>query len=53
VLAEFRDAQNALIRARNARFLVRDARAYSELKNALRITIGAVAQNSRLLQAWS
>jgi histidinol-phosphate aminotransferase len=53
VLAEFRDVQSALIRARGARFLVRDARAYSELTNALRITIGAAAQNSRLLQAWS
>lgn len=53
VLAEFRDVQSALIRARRARFLVRDARTYSELRNALRITIGAAAQNSRLLQAWS
>ena len=53
VLAEFLDVQSALIRARGARFLVRDARTYSELRNALRITIGASAQNSRLLQAWS
>lgn len=52
VLAEFRDAVGALARARNARLLVRDARAYAELGNALRITIGASAQNNRLLQAW-
>lgn len=52
VLAEFRDAVAALAQARNARFLVRDARAHSELGNALRITIGASAQNNRLLQAW-
>ena len=53
VLAEFRDAADALARARAARFLVRDARASGELAGALRITIGASAQNTRLLQAWS
>jgi histidinol-phosphate aminotransferase len=53
VLAEFRNAQSALLRAREARLLVRDARAYLELENALRITIGAAAENTRLLQAWS
>lgn len=53
LLAEFRDAASALARARNARLLVRDARGYAELGNALRITIGASAQNNRLLQAWS
>src|SRR5579872_340593 len=53
VLAEFRDAATALARARAARFLVRDARAYPELPDSLRITIGASAQNTRLLQAWS
>ena len=53
VLAEFRDAVSALARARSARFLVRDARGYAELGNALRITIGASAQNNRLLQALS
>ena len=52
VLAEFSDAVSALARARNARLLVRDARGYAELKSALRITIGASAQNNRLLQAW-
>ena len=51
VLAEFRDATTALARARNARFLVRDARGYGALGNALRITIGAAAQNTRLLEA--
>ena len=53
VLAEFGDAAVALARARAARFLVRDARASGELAGALRITIGASAQNTRLLQAWS
>jgi len=53
VLAQFLDATAALWRARNARLLVRDVRAYEELPEALRITIGASAQNTRLLQAWS
>jgi len=53
VLAEFRDPATALSRARAAKFLVRDARGYPELSQALRITIGASAQNTRLLQAWS
>lgn len=53
VLAEFRDAASALASARNARFLVRDARGHAELGDALRITIGASAQNKRLLQAWA
>lgn len=52
LLAEFRDAATALARARYARFLVRDARGYAELESALRITIGASAQNNRLLRAW-
>ncbi len=53
VLADFRDAAAALARARGAKLLVRDARAHPELPEALRITIGASAQNTRLLQAWS
>jgi len=53
VLAEFRDAATALARARAARLLVRDARSCQGLSDALRITIGAAAQNTRLLQAWS
>jgi histidinol-phosphate aminotransferase len=53
VLAEFQDAAAALTRARAAKLLVRDARAYPELPAMLRITIGAAAQNTRLLQAWS
>ena len=53
VLAEFKDVASALARARAARFLVRDARAHPELPDSLRITIGAAAQNTRLLQAWS
>jgi len=51
VLAEFRDAATALLRARRADFLVRDARIHPELPQALRITIGASVQNTRLLAA--
>jgi histidinol-phosphate aminotransferase len=51
ILAEFRDTTRALARAREARLLIRDLRAYPELPRALRITIGAAAQNTRLLQA--
>ena len=53
VLAEFQDAATALARARTARLLVRDARVHPQLPGSLRITIGAAAQNTRLLQAWS
>ena len=52
VLAEFTDAGAALERARDARLLVRDARAYPALGCALRITIGSIEQNNRLLEAW-
>ena len=52
VLAEFTDAGAALQRARDARLLVRDARAYPALGCALRITIGSTEQNNRLLEAW-
>jgi len=52
VLAEFTDAGAALQRARDARLLVRDARGYPGLGRALRITIGTVEQNNRLLEAW-
>jgi len=53
LLAEFEDAGAALARARAARLLVRDARAYSGLGRALRITVGTPEQNGRLLEAWS
>jgi histidinol-phosphate aminotransferase len=51
VLAEFKDATKALAKVRAARLLVRDGRIYPELPGTLRITIGASAQNTRLLQA--
>jgi histidinol-phosphate aminotransferase len=51
ILAEFRDASGALARAREAQVLLRDSRAHPELPGTLRITIGAAAQNTRLLQA--
>ena len=52
VLAEFSDAGAALARARDARLLVRDVRGYPGLGRALRITIGSIEQNNRLLEAW-
>jgi len=53
ILAEFKDAAQALERAVAAQLLVRDARSYLGLTEALRITIGTAAQNERLLRAWS
>jgi histidinol-phosphate aminotransferase len=53
VLAEFKDAADALTRGREARLLVRDARGYPGLGRALRITVGTPEQNGRLLEAWS
>jgi len=52
-LAEFADAGAALARAAAAGLLVRDARSYAGLGNAVRISIGTAQQNSRLLEAWS
>jgi len=52
VLTEFTDAGAALARARDARLLVRDARGHPGLARALRITIGSIEQNDRLLEAW-
>jgi histidinol-phosphate aminotransferase len=51
VLAEFKDVSTVLAKMRAARLLVRDGRIYPELPGTLRITIGACAQNTRLLQA--
>ncbi|HEX5462388.1 MAG TPA: histidinol-phosphate transaminase [Steroidobacteraceae bacterium] len=53
VLAEFEDPAAALARAREAHLLVRDARRYPGLGQALRITVGTPEQNGRLLEAWS
>jgi histidinol-phosphate aminotransferase len=52
ILAQFAYAAAALARARQARLLVRDARGYAGLPDALRITVGTAQQNDRLLQAW-
>ena len=43
----------ALAYARAAKLLVRDARNYFGLQDALRITIGTPDQNDRLLKAWA
>jgi histidinol-phosphate aminotransferase len=50
ILAEFEDAAHALTRAREAKLLVRHIPA---LPHMLRITVGAPAQNERLLEAWT
>ncbi|MGA7537212.1 MAG: histidinol-phosphate transaminase [Steroidobacteraceae bacterium] len=52
VLAQFEDAGAALLRAREAHLLVRDARGYPGLGQALRVTVGTPEQNGRLLEAW-
>ena len=52
LLVRFEDPAGALARAREARLLVRDARAYPGLNDALRVTIGTAAQNDALLEAW-
>jgi histidinol-phosphate aminotransferase len=51
VLAQFAEPDAALASARSARLLVRDVRSQPGLGNALRITVGSVSQNDRLLQA--
>jgi len=51
VLAEFEDPGGVLDSARAAQLLVRDVRSQPGLGNALRITVGSVTQNDRLLQA--
>jgi histidinol-phosphate aminotransferase len=52
ILAQFNDAGTALKLARDTQLLVRDARGYPGLGQALRITVGTAAQNDRLLEAW-
>src|SRR5581483_5538215 len=51
LLVEFADPDAALAAARAARLLVRDVRSQPGLKSALRLTIGSIAQNDRLLEA--
>ncbi len=51
LLARFEDPAAALARALSARLLVRDARGYPGLSDALRISIGTPEENNRLLQA--
>ena len=51
-LAQFDDAGAALQLARDTQLLVRDARGYPGLGQSLRITVGSVIQNNRLLEAW-
>jgi histidinol-phosphate aminotransferase len=52
LLVRLADPAWALARARQARLLVRDARGYAGLENALRITVGTPEQNARLIEAW-
>jgi histidinol-phosphate aminotransferase len=53
LLVRFADAAAALSRARAARLLVRDARGYAGLEDALRFSLGTTVQNARLLEAWA
>jgi histidinol-phosphate aminotransferase len=52
ILTHFNDAGKALQLARSANLLVRDARGYPGLGQALRVTVGTREQNNRLLEAW-
>lgn len=53
LLARFTKPAHLLSLARHAKLLVRDARGYQGLSDALRITIGTPDQNDRLIAAWS
>jgi histidinol-phosphate aminotransferase len=53
VLARVTDPADMLSHARHARLLIRDARGYPGLEDALRITVGNTAQNDQLLTAWA
>ncbi|HEY0767851.1 MAG TPA: histidinol-phosphate transaminase [Steroidobacteraceae bacterium] len=53
ILARLKYPAEALARAVAARLLVRDARGYLGLSDALRISIGTPEQNDRLLEAWA
>jgi histidinol-phosphate aminotransferase len=52
ILVQFNDAGTALQLARDTHLLVRDARGYPGLGQALRVTVGTPEQNHRLLEAW-
>lgn len=52
MLARFDDAAVALQLARKSNLLIRDARGYTGLGQALRVTVGSPEQNERLLEAW-
>jgi histidinol-phosphate aminotransferase len=52
ILTHFSDAGTALQLARKANLLVRDARGYPGLGQALRVSVGTPEQNNRLLEAW-
>lgn len=52
ILAQFADAGTAFARAYGAGLLVRDARGFPGLADALRISIGSTVDNDRLLEAW-
>ena len=53
LLVEFADAARALLQACADRLLVRDARGYPGLPDALRISVGTPEQNDLLVKAWS
>jgi len=53
LLVRVTDAADALARACAAGLLVRDARGYAGLEDALRVSIGTPEQNDTLLRAWS
>lgn len=52
ILAQFNDAGAALQLARDTHLLIRDARGYPGLGQALRVSVGSPQQNNRLLEAW-
>ena len=52
ILVQFNDAGAALQLARDTHLLIRDARGYPGLGQALRISVGSPEQNNRLLEAW-
>lgn len=52
ILVQFNDAGVALQLARDTHLLIRDARGYPGLGQALRISVGSPQQNNRLLEAW-
>jgi histidinol-phosphate aminotransferase len=53
LLARLANPASAIARAAAAGLLVRDARGYPGLEDALRISIGTPEQNTRLLKAWA